>query len=87
MNAQHSTEILTIHYKVKDYSSWRKSLKLWVAFAFTCVIVIAVLILSFQRRQEWIRAQPESPSLFMTLWGVPVLVMLAIGAVFRWAFK
>ena len=86
MNAQHSTEILTIHYKVKDYSSWRKSFKLWVAFAFTCVIVIAVLILFFSA-DEWIRAQPESPSLFMTLWGVPVLVMLAIGAVFRWAFK
>ena len=32
-------------------------------------------------------AQPETPSLFMTLWGVPVLVVLAIGAVFRWAFK
>ena len=24
MNAQHSTENLTIHHKVKDYATWRK---------------------------------------------------------------
>ncbi len=24
MNAQHSTENLTIHHKVKDYAAWRK---------------------------------------------------------------
>ncbi len=86
LNAQHSTENLTIHHKVKDYGTWRKSFKLWVALAFMWAIVIAVWI-QFLSADEWIRAQPETPSLFMTLWGVPVLVVLAIGAVFRWAFK
>ena len=84
MNAQHSTENLSIPHKVKDYGTWRKSFKLWVALAFTYAIVIAGLI-QFLSADEWIRAQPQTPSLFMTLWGVPVLGLLAIGAVFRWA--
>ncbi len=45
MNAQHSTENLTIHHKVEDYGTWRKSFKLWVALAFMWAIVIAVWIL------------------------------------------
>ena len=61
-----------------------KLFKIWVALALTWAIFVVGLM---QFIGLWGGAVfSDNARLFIILWGIPSLVVLTIGAVFRWAF-
>jgi hypothetical protein len=62
----------------------KKLFKIWVAVAFAWAIFVVGLM---QFIGLWGSADfSDNSRLFIILWGIPSLVVLVVGAVFRWAF-